>query len=142
MAHVLWHILMVFIAFLLASTTSGLVFKHIITHPNFLILLHPDSTWDSSKLRYFAAMVAIRLIYSSVAIAFYGFIPTVIAAFVAEYFAVRSILAYLAASLLIFSICGILSDQLVYWIGAGLVFGFVFWLLAGRKAGLRKPETP
>jgi drug/metabolite transporter (DMT)-like permease len=82
---------------------------------------------------------------------FYVFAPSFAAIFIAEMFSLRSVLYYALAGALIGALAYFLSDvtarmqgagtvapitrELQFLAAAGIVGGFVYWLIAGRNAG-------
>lgn len=95
---------------------------------------------------------------------FAGFLPVVIAVVLAEAFKLRSLLVYAAASAVLFALGAfgggfinayeesidrappLISPDLQLAAAAGIAFGLVYWLLAGRNAGRwcerRTPAPP
>jgi hypothetical protein len=82
---------------------------------------------------------------------FYVFLPSFVAIFIAEMFSLRSVLYYALAGALIGALAYFMTDiagrisgrgtvvpitQELQWLtAAGIVAGFVYWLIAGRNAG-------
>lgn len=82
---------------------------------------------------------------------FYVFAPSFIVIFIAEMFSLRSVLYYALCGALIGALAYFLSDvgariqgagtvapitrELQFLTAAGIVSGFVYWLIAGRSAG-------
>ncbi len=85
---------------------------------------------------------------------FYVFAPSFIAILIAEMFSLRSVLYYALVGALIGALAYFMTDiasriagkgtvvpitQELQWLtAAGIIAGFVYWLIAGRKAGNRK----
>jgi hypothetical protein len=97
-------------------------------------------------------------IYGSIAAAFVGamvFVPWAVAALVTEIFSLRSIFVHvggggligLGASVLsargpVEGIAAYVGSDLTLFVAAGFVGGFVYWLIAGRMAGLKPVGGP
>jgi hypothetical protein len=138
----IWRLIVIFFAFLVASFVAGLVVV--------IAVMYPE--WSSLDLGLtdregLAVMAGFGFIFVSG----FALLPALIMALVTEAFSIRSILfyglggalfglgVYLAftqfdASAMTF--VGVERRELEVMTGAGIVAGLVYWLIAGRRAGM------
>lgn len=136
-------------AFLLASLAAGLVIAYGLLAPELSKLGNNPDAWAGF---WFVAVMA------GLITPFFAFAPAFVVILVAEFFDLRSVIFYALAG----GFCGVLGYLLsdtAHWQGtgtvkefgselqviaaAGIVAGFVYWLIAGRQAGAwKRPFAP
>jgi hypothetical protein len=143
------RIIVMILALLLAAVATSIVMSFaLLTFA--LQQLSPDPTEN--------IMVWGATLFGAGAAAFSAFLPTLIALALAEALSVRSALAYAlgGAAIMLLAYYGaglgwsyeesidrappLITRQAEIAVAAGAVFGLVYWMIAGRRAGLwRKP---
>lgn len=143
------RLFVIILAFLAASLAAGMVVV--------LAVLFPD--WSNIGIgpidpEGFNIVLAFGFIF----ISGFALVPAMVVAAVTEAFAIRGALTYAVGGALIGAVCylglvpfdpdtmrfdGIVRRHLEIMMGAGVVAGAVYWLIAGRNAGLwREPPRP
>ena len=138
----IWRLLVIFFAFLVASFAAGLVVVVAVMYPEWSRLdLGPV---DRDAL---AVVTGFGFIFVSGV----AFLPAVVMALVTEAFAIRSLLFYALGGALFglgvylaftpfdpaaMTFVGIDRRELEVMSGGGIVAGLVYWLIAGRRAGM------
>jgi len=133
-------------AFLLACFAAGLVVAYGLIAPEFAKL----STAEPEVLLGFLFLVTAAGIVTP----FYVFAPAALIIFVSEMLSIRSVLYYALMGALVGALAYVLSDvtarmqgagtvvpltrELQFMVAGGIVGGFVYWLIAGRRAGVWK----
>lgn len=102
--------------------------------------------------RYYSAAYFLSVVPMTAWIGAVAFFPALVAIVLGEAFSWRSALYYLAVG----GAVGLIADQIanvygrfdlaerqtVILLAAGFVGGFTYWLIAGRLAGIRRPDDP
>lgn len=133
-------------AFLAASFIAGLIVVTAILFPEF-------SDLGTRQIDQTAFDIIIG--FSFIFISGFALIPAALIALITEAFAIRSVLAYALGGGVVGAACylglvpfdteswqfnGIVHRHLEIMTGAGIVGGVIYWMIAGRKAGLwRRP---
>ncbi len=133
-------------AFVVACFTAGLVVAYGLIAPEFAKL----STAEPEALLGFLFLVTAAGIVTP----FYVFAPAALIIFVSEMFSLRSVLYYALMGAFVGALAYVLTDitarmqgagtvvpltrELQFMVAGGIVGGFVYWLLAGRRAGVWK----
>lgn len=133
-------------AFLVACFAAGLVVAYGLLAPEFTKL----STAEPEALLGFLFLATAAGIVTP----FYVFAPTALIIFVSEMLSLRSVLFYALAGAVIGALAYVFSDvtarmqgagtvvpltrELQFMVAGGIVGGFVYWLIAGRRAGAWK----
>jgi hypothetical protein len=145
----LFRIIVILVAFLLASLAAAIVVVGAVMFPQWSDV---DIGLDDSTRN---VIVAFGFIFVSG----FALLPAMIMALITEAFAVRSLVFYALGGAIIGAACylslvpfdpstwafhGIDRRELEVMSGAGIVAGFVYWFVAGRNAGLwrRLPPPP
>lgn len=138
---VLWRLVVIVFAFLLASMAAGIVIT--------LAVLFP--TWSDFAIgAYDEGVRRVMLTFGLVFVSGFALLPAVLIIALAEAFAFRSVLYYalggavigfivfasLGTDLSLLSVNGFARRETEIMIGAGIIAGLVYWLVAGRRAGL------
>jgi hypothetical protein len=134
--------------FLAASFVAGMIVVVALLYPEFSNL--GTGQVDTSA---FDVVIGFGFIFFSG----FALVPALIVVVITEAFYVRSVLAYAAGGAIAGAACylglipfdpatmhfeGIVRRQLEIMTGAGIVAGFVYWLIAGRNAGAwRAPRS-
>lgn len=142
------RVLVIMVAFLAASLAAGVILV--------FALVYPD--WGSGRFGFDEGSFAVVATIGFVLVGSFGFIPALMIALVTEALNVRSALAYAVAGALIgalsylsiarfdpesMTVLGGVRREVEIMAGAGIVAGLVYWLIAGRNAGLwRLPPSP
>jgi len=136
----LLRIFVILFGFLAASLAAALVVISAVMFPR---LTDIDLDLDDSTR---SVIVAFGFIFVSG----FALLPAMIMALITEAFAVRSLVFYAVGGALVGAACylsvvpfdpetfafhGIVHRELEVMTGAGIVAGFVYWLVAGRNAG-------
>ncbi len=138
----IWRLIVVFFAFLVASFAAGLVVVVAVMYPEWSSLdLGPI---DRDGL---AVMAGFGFIFVSG----FALLPALIMGLVTEAFSIRSIIFYGVGGALLglgvylaftqfdpsaMTFVGVERRELEVMTGAGIVAGLVYWLIAGRRAGM------
>ncbi len=133
-------------AFFVACFAAGLVVAYGLIAPEFAKL----STAEPEVLLGFLFLVTAAGIVTP----FYVFAPAALIIFVSEMFSLRSVLYYALMGAFVGALAYVLSDvtarmqgagtvvpltrELQFMVAGGIVGGFVYWLIAGRRAGIWK----
>ncbi|HVV41253.1 MAG TPA: hypothetical protein VHC94_09340 [Nitrobacter sp.] len=140
-------------AFLASSFAAGLIIV--------AALLYPELT-DLGTGPADADAFNIVLGFGFIFVSGFALIPALIVVLITEAFSIRSMLIYAAGGAVVGAACylglvpfdtstmrfeGIVRRHLEVMTGAGIVAGFIYWLIAGRNAGLwrglpRPPSLP
>jgi hypothetical protein len=142
------RIFVILLGFVAASLCAGAVVIGAVLFPQFSDL---DFGLDQST-------VTIVATFGFIFISGFALLPAMLVALITEAFGIRGILAYVAGGAVVGAACylslvpfdsttmafqGIIRREMEVMTGAGIVAGFVYWLIAGRNAGLwRAPPTP
>jgi hypothetical protein len=135
------RILIILVAFFAASLAAGLILVFAIVFPD----------WGSGRFGFDEGSFAVAATIGFVVIGSVGFVPALMIALVTEALKVRSALIYAAGG----AVIGVLSylgvaqfdpdtmtmvsgnrREVEIMAGAGIVAGLVYWLIAGRTAGI------
>lgn len=136
-------------AFLMASFVAGLIVVVAILFPEFADL--GTGVIDQNALD---VVIGFGFIFVSG----FALLPALLIALITEAFSIRSVLAYAIGGGLVGAACylglvpfdpdtlhfdGIVRRHLEIMTGAGIVGGFIYWMIAGRRAGAwREPLPP
>lgn len=140
-------------AFLASSFAAGLIIV--------AALLYPELT-DLGTGPMDADAFNIVLGFGFIFVSGFALIPALIVVLITEAFSIRSLLIYAAGGAIVGAACylglvpfdtttmrfeGIVRRHLEVMTGAGIVAGLIYWLIAGRNAGLwrglpRPPSLP
>lgn len=141
------RIIIVLFGFLIASFAAAAVVIGAILFPEFSGL---DFQLDDSTLQLIAA-------FGFIFISGFALLPAMLIALITEAFGIRSLLAYALGGAVVGAACylslvpfdtatmsfnGIIRRELEVMTGAGIVAGFVYWLIAGRNAGAWRDVPP
>lgn len=137
------------VGFLFACFIAGLIVVIAILFPEFSDL--GDGPIDQGALN---VLIGFGFIFVSG----FALVPAMLIALITEAFAIRSVLAYAIGGGAVGAACylgllpfdpdtfrfdGIVRRHLEIMTGAGIVGGLVYWLIAGRNAGVwRQPRLP
>ena len=139
------RILVIMVALLLAAVATGIT-------TSFALLVFALQQLSSDPVENI--MVWGATLFGTGAAAFSAFLPTLIAIALAEALSIRSALAYAlgGAAIMLLAYYGagfgwsyeesidhappLISRQTEIAVAAGAVFGLVYWMIAGRRAGL------
>jgi hypothetical protein len=142
----LLRIVVIFAGFLLASLAAAVVVIGAVLYPE---LSGVELNLDESTARI---IVSLGFIFVSG----FALLPALVMALITEAFALRSILVYAVSGAVVGGACylsltpwdpatmhfqGLDRRELEVMIGAGVVAGLVYWLVAGRRAGLWRGEA-
>ena len=138
----IWRIIVIFFAFLAASLAAGFIVATAVMYPEWSSLdLGP---MDRDAL---TVMVGFGFLFASGL----ALLPALLMAIVTEAFSIRSIVFYALGGALFglavylasapfdpaaMTFVGVDRRELEVMTGAGIVAGIVYWLIAGRRAGL------
>ena len=137
-----WRIIVIFFAFLVASLVAGALVVAAIMYPAV-----SDLDLGPMERDLFTVAAGFGFIFVSGA----AFLPALIMAVVTEAFSIRSIIFYAAGGALFglgvylaftpfdpasMSFTGIDRRELEVMAGAGILAGLVYWAIAGRRAGM------
>jgi hypothetical protein len=144
----IWRIIVVCFAFLIASFAAGVVVVMAVMYPE----------WSSLDLGPMDRdVLAVAAGFGFVFVSGFALLPATIMALVTETFAVRSLLFYALGGALFglglylaftpfdpsaMTFVGIERRELEVMTGAGIVAGLVYWAIAGRRAGAWRPARP
>jgi hypothetical protein len=133
-------------AFFVACFAASLVVAYGLIAPEFAKL----STAEPEVLLGFLFLVTAAGIVTP----FYVFAPAALIIFISEMFSLRSVLYYALMGAFVGALAYVLSDvtarmqgagtvvpltrELQFMVAGGIVGGFVYWLIAGRRAGFWK----
>ena len=138
----LWRIIVILFAFLVASFAAGAVVVVAVMYP-------AVSSLDLGPMDRDVLTVAAG--FGFVFVSGIAFLPALIMALVTEAFSIRSILFYATGGALLglgvylaftqfdpasMSFVGLDRRELEVMTGAGIVAGLVYWAIAGRRAGM------
>jgi hypothetical protein len=138
----LWRIIVIVFAFLVASFAAGVVVVIAVMYPEV-------SSLDLGPIDRDA--LAVMTGFGFIFVSGFAFLPAIIMAMVTEAFSIRSILFYAAGGALFglgvylaftqfdtssMSFVGVERRELEVMTGAGIVAGLVYWAIAGRRAGV------
>jgi hypothetical protein len=138
----LWRIIVIFFAFLVASFAAGALVVVAIMYPAF-------SDLDLGPMDRDVVTVATG--FGFVFASGFAFLPALVMALVTEAFSIRSIVFYAAAGALFglgvylaftrfdpsaMTFIGVDRRELEVMTGAGIAAGLVYWAIAGRRAGM------
>jgi hypothetical protein len=138
----IWRLIVIFFAFLIASFAAGLVVVVAVMYPEWSSLDLGPIDRDG-----FAVMAGFGFIFVSG----FALLPALIMGLVTEAFGIRSVIFYgLGGALLglgvylaftqfdasAMTFVGVERRELEVMTGAGIVAGLVYWLIAGRRAGV------
>lgn len=141
------RIIIVLFGFLVASFAAAAVVIGAILFPDLSGL---DFQLDDSTLQLIAA-------FGFIFISGFALLPAMLVALITEAFGIRSLLAYAVGGAAVGAACylslvpfdtatmsfnGIIRRELEVMTGAGIVAGFVYWLIAGRNAGAWRDAPP
>lgn len=141
------RIIMILIGFVGASFAAAVVVISAVLLPQFSSI---DIDIDDQTRSIIAA-------FGFLFVSGFALVPALVMALITEAFAVRSVLFYAVGGALIGAACylsiipfdsdtlafhGIIQRELEVMTGAGIVAGFVYWLLAGRNAGAWRHLPP
>jgi hypothetical protein len=142
------RLFVIFFACLLASFAAGMVVTFAVAMPAWSQL--DLGTMDQGP---FELMWAFGVIFISA----YALVPLLIVVVAAEAFSIRSVLFYAVAGALLgcvlylqaagwaagtVNVQGFARREIEIMVAAGIVAGFVYWLVAGRNAGLWHERPP
>lgn len=137
----LWRLIVIFFAFLVASFAAGLVVVMAVMYPEV-------SSLDLGPIDRDA--LAVMAGFGFIFVSGFALMPAVIMALVTEAFSIRSILFYALGGALFglgvylaftpfdpgaMSFVGVDRRELEVMTGAGIIAGLVYWAIAGRAAG-------
>ncbi len=141
------RIVVILIGFLLASFAAAAVVIAAVLNPE----------WSGVRLGFDEDTMPIIATFGFIFISGFSLLPAMLVALITEAFGLRSILVYAIGGAAIGAVCylslvpfdtetlrfvGIIRRELEVMVGAGVVGGLVYWLVAGRNAGLwRLPPT-
>ena len=141
------RILVILVAFFAASFAAGMVLV--------FGLVFPD--WGTGRFGFDDGSFAVVATIGFVLVGSFGFVPALMIALVTEALNIRSALAYAAGGAVLgalgyLGIARFEPDTLTVvdgvrreaeiMAGAGIVAGLVYWLIAGRNAGLWRQQVP
>ncbi len=141
------RIFVILFGFLLASFAAAVVVISAVMFPQ---LTDVDLGLDDSTR---SVIVAFGFLFVSG----FALVPAMVMALITEAFAVRSLVFYAVGGALVgaacylsivpfdtdtFSFRGVVHRELEVMTGAGVVAGFVYWLVAGRNAGAWRRLSP
>lgn len=144
----LGRIFVILFACLIASFAAGLVVTLAVVLPDLSDL--PLGTFEQGA---FGLMVGFGALFVS----FYAFVPVLLVIVAAEAFSIRSLLFYATAGALLgcvlylnldgwnwgaVSVQGFARREMEIMAAAGIVAGFVYWMIAGRNAGRWREPDP
>lgn len=137
-----WRLIVICFAFLAASLAAGLIVVIAVMYPDWSRLDLGQEDRDA-----FAVVAGFGLVFVSG----FSLLPAFVMALVTEAFSIRSILFYALGGALFglgvelafaqfdpsaMTFVGIDRRELEIMTGAGIVAGLVYWLIAGRRAGV------
>lgn len=144
----LWRLVVIVFAFVVASLCAGIVLV--------VEVMYPD--WSNLDLGPMDRDVAaVMMSFGFIFISGFALAPAMIMALVTEAFSIRSILFYALGGALFglgvylaftpfdaatMSFSGVERRELEVMMGAGIVAGLVYWLIAGRRAGAWRDASP
>lgn len=141
------RIVVILVGFLLASLAAAAVV--------IAAVLNPD--WSGLRLGLDQDTLPIVAAFGFIFISGFALLPAMVVALVTEAFGLRSILVYAVGGAAIGAACylslvpfdpetmrfvGVIRRELEVMVGAGVVGGLVYWLVAGRNAGLWRRPPP
>ena len=142
------RILVILVAFFAASLAAGIVLVFSIVFPE----------WGSGRFGFDEGSFAVVATIGFVVIGSFGFLPALIIALVTEALNIRSALIYATGGAVLGAISylgiagfdpdtmtmvGGIRREIEIMAGAGITAGLVYWLIAGRNAGVwREPIKP
>jgi hypothetical protein len=141
------RIVVVLFGFFAAGLAAGAVVIAAVVFPE---VSQVDLGLDDSTLRLIA-------VYGFIFISGFALLPAMIVALITEAFGIRSLLFYVVGGAIVGAACylslvpfdtatmsfqGIIRRELEVMTGAGIVAGFVYWLIAGRRAGAWRRPPP
>jgi len=141
------RIIVIFVGFVAASlAAAGVVIAAV---------LMPE--WSDINLGLDDTTMSLIVTFGFIFISGFALLPAMIVALITEAFAIRSVVVYALGGAVIGAGCylslvpfdttsmsfvGIIRRELEVLTGAGIVAGFVYWLIAGRNAGAwRNPPS-
>jgi phosphotransferase system glucose/maltose/N-acetylglucosamine-specific IIC component len=141
------RLFVIFIAFLFACLVAGMIVVGAVLYPEFSDL--GTGPIDQS---------AINVVLGFIFISGFALLPALIVVLITEAFYVRGVLTYAVGGAIVGAACylglipfdpetlhfdGIVRRHLEIMTGAGIVAGLVYWMIAGRTAGVwREPPRP
>lgn len=138
----IWRLIVICFAFLVASFAAGLIVVVAVMHPEL-------SSLDLGPMDRDA--VAVMTGFGFVFVSGFALLPALIMALVTEAFSIRSLLFYALGGALFglgvylgftqfdmsaMTFVGVDRRELEVMTGAGIVAGLVYWAIAGRRAGV------
>ena len=141
------RIFVILFGFLAASFAAGVVV--------IVAVLFPE--WSDVNLELDDSTMSIIAAFGFIFISGFALLPAMIVALVTEAFGIRALLFYVLGGALVGAMCylslvpfdtitmsfqGIIRRELEVMTGAGVVAGFVYWLIAGRNAGAWRGQAP
>src|SRR3954469_16801569 len=135
------HLIAILFGFLFACLAAGMIVVGAVLFPEFSDLA--TGPIDQSAIN-------IVLGFGFIFITGFALLPAVIVVLITEAFHIRSVLAYVVGGAVVGLACylglipfdpetlrfdGIVRRHLEIMTGAGIVAGFVYWMIAGRNAG-------
>ncbi|MEW6641306.1 MAG: hypothetical protein AB1586_12445 [Pseudomonadota bacterium] len=144
------RILVILIGFFAASLAAAAVVIGAVLMPE----------WSDVNLGLDDTTMSLIATFGFIFISGFALLPAMIVALITEAFAIRSVVVYALGGAVIGAACylslvpfdttsmafvGIIRRELEVLTGAGIVAGFVYWLIAGRNAGAWRnppPERP
>ena len=143
------RLFVIFFGFLVACLVAGMIVVGAVLFPEFSVL--GTGPIDPSALN-------IVLGFGFIFISGFALLPALIVVAITEAFYIRGVLTYAAGGGLVGLACylglipfdpatlrfdGIIRRHLEIMTGAGIVAGFIYWMIAGRNAGAwREPLRP
>jgi len=143
------RLFVIFFAFLIACLVAGMIVVGAVLFPEFSDL--GTGPIDPSALN-------IVLGFGFIFISGFALLPAMIVVAITEAFYIRGVLTYAAGGAIVGLACylglipfdpatlrfdGIIRRHLEIMTGAGIVAGFIYWMIAGRNAGAwRQPLRP
>ena len=134
------RIVVILLGFVLASLAAALVVVGAVAFPD----------WSEVDIGLDESTRTVLVAFGFIFVSGFALVPALIMALITEAFAVRSLLFYAVGGAMIGAVCylsvvpfdseswsfnGIVHRELEVMTGAGIVAGFVYWVIAGRNAG-------
>ncbi|MGO4716935.1 hypothetical protein [Bradyrhizobium sp. 2TAF24] len=141
------RIIVIFVGFFAASLAAAAVVIAAVLMPE----------WSDVNLGLDDTTMSLIATFGFIFISGFALLPAMIVALITEAFAIRSLVVYALGGAAVGAACylslvpfdttsmsfvGIIRRELEVLTGAGIVAGFVYWLIAGRNAGAwRNPPS-